>query len=153
MNIRIRKFKKADLPAVKKLLHRAFRITLSKFYNQKYVEKNINKYNDEGILMRAKNFDIHVAEDLANKKILGVVGFFKDELRTFFVDPAYHGRGVGRKLFDKIKKRAAAAGYNKLWVSSSLYAVPIYKKFGFKRIRKIIKQMSSLTYFDVLMRE
>ena len=70
-----------------------------------------------------------VAEDVNRKKIVGVIGLRKDDgsnipnrLSTFYTDPEYQGKGIGRMLYEKIREEAIKNGCQKLVVSSSPYA-------------------------------
>lgn len=49
-----------------------------------------------------------------------------------FVDPAYQGMGLGRRLWERLRSHALRSGNPGLFkVNSSLNAVPIYERFGF----------------------
>ncbi|HEU4885088.1 MAG TPA: GNAT family N-acetyltransferase [Longimicrobium sp.] len=53
-------------------------------------------------------------------------------LYHLFVAPAFHGRGLSRQLWDVAREAALRAGNpGEFTVNSSLYAVPVYEKFGF----------------------
>ncbi len=52
----------------------------------------------------------------------------------FFVDLPHQHRGVGRLLFDEVRLRTPKGGTTYYEVNSSLYAVPIYEKLGFRKI-------------------
>lgn len=49
----------------------------------------------------------------------------------FFVDRPQQNKGIGRALFEEMKRRTVSAGSSTFEVYASLYAVPIYEKFGF----------------------
>lgn len=49
-------------------------------------------------------------------------------IAMFFVADAYHRQGIGRKLFEEVLKDCTA---DRITVSSSPYAVPVYHKLGF----------------------
>ena len=50
-----------------------------------------------------------------------------------FVDEAYHRRGIGKRLFDFIKRDVIAhGGYDRITVNSSPYALPFYRALGFR---------------------
>lgn len=60
--------------------------------------------------------------------VLAVSG--KSHVKYFFVHPSFQKLGIGKKLWD-FAKHIGAIG-NSLTVSSSLFAVPVYERLGFK---------------------
>jgi GNAT superfamily N-acetyltransferase len=53
-------------------------------------------------------------------------------LTLLFVDKAYHRRGVARLLWEAtLADESFVGGHDAVTVSSSLYAVEVYKRFGF----------------------
>lgn len=56
-------------------------------------------------------------------------------LYHLFVEPRWHSRGIARQQFDAawphIERWAAEAGVDYLTVNSSLYAAPVYLRWGF----------------------
>jgi GNAT superfamily N-acetyltransferase len=77
------------------------------------------------------NFRFHVAESAG--EIVGVVALRDGaHLYDLFVAEAFHGRGLGRALWERAKAEALANGNpGEFSVSSSRYAVPVYERFGF----------------------
>jgi len=61
-----------------------------------------------------------------------IVGYISmketSHLYHLFVSEAHHGKGVSRCLWEHAKKECVSEKYT---LRSSLYAVPIYRKFGF----------------------
>lgn len=54
-------------------------------------------------------------------------------LYHLFVAPAHHGRGLARRLWDEAREAALRAGNpGAFTVNSSLYALPVYERFGFQ---------------------
>lgn len=64
-------------------------------------------------------------------EMVGMIAYREQDhhITLFFVKGKYHGRGIGRKLFQEMCKMSRA---EKLTVNSSPYAVPVYHKFGFR---------------------
>lgn len=57
------------------------------------------------------------------------------ELRRFYVDPAYHGRGVANQLMKEVLAAAAERGQSSLWLSAfsgNGRAIAFYKRWGFR---------------------
>jgi GNAT superfamily N-acetyltransferase len=54
------------------------------------------------------------------------------KVEHLFVDPAYQGIGLGRRLWEHLRDHALRCGNPGIFrVNSSLNAVPIYERFGF----------------------
>lgn len=66
---------------------------------------------------------------ILNKKVIGVIATKNENshISLFFVRPNFHKKGVGRKLFDEIKRKSKKT----ITVDSSTFAVDIYRKLGF----------------------
>lgn len=56
------------------------------------------------------------------------------ELETCFVDPDWHGKGVGRNLFDHLLAEATALNLEHIGVDSDPSAEPFYARMGFRTI-------------------
>lgn len=70
-----------------------------------------------------------------NNKLIGVIGTKHNgtHISLFFIDPAYHRQGIGRKLFDYAY---ANQRLEQITVSSSSYAVKFYESLGFSQTAK-----------------
>ncbi len=152
MKVKIRKFRNEDVIKAGNVVKRAQRITLKKFYSKKVIEYFCVRHSPKNLLERAKERQFYVAEK--NRKIVGVMALKDNELKTFFVDPSYHGKGIGRKLFEVFRKESLKNGYKKVFVYSSINAVPVYKSLGFRRIKKVkIKKENGIKYDVMLMKQ
>lgn len=52
-------------------------------------------------------------------------------IRAFFVHPRWARRGLARRLFDRCRAGAAAAGFRSLELGATLPGVPLYTALGF----------------------
>lgn len=80
---------------------------------------------------------------LENPNYSYVLGFLDNELvgiaamrekkhfYHLFVSPKHHYKGIAKTLWHYLKSDAVSNGINMFTVNSSIYAVPIYEKFGF----------------------
>jgi len=73
-----------------------------------------------------------------------VVGFgaldaVHGELDFLYVHPSFSRRGIGRRLAAAIEERAALAGLKRLELTASLNAVAVYERFGYRRLRDMVK--------------
>lgn len=94
-------------------------------------------YKEEGICEFKKTIenkawikerDFYGAYD-ENNRILGVIATKdKTHIALFFVDGQYHKKGIGRKLYEKVKSLNKEGFFT---VNSSPYAHEVYKHLGF----------------------
>lgn len=68
-------------------------------------------------------------------QLVGFASWREEELVSLFVDPQFHGRGIGRKLFAACEKDAEKSGYAILRLNSTLNAQSYYEAIGFRPIR------------------
>ena len=77
---------------------------------------------------------------LEDGSVIGFASWRQDELISLFVDPAHHGRGVGRALFDACEKDAAENGHAPGRLTATLNAVSYYEALGFRQIRESYRE-------------
>ena len=65
-------------------------------------------------------FGLAAVEDGALRGFIGAVRNYPAslELHPLVVDPAFHGRGIGRALIEALEARAKAEGYLALWLGA-----------------------------------
>lgn len=74
---------------------------------------------------------------VADGELIGIIEMRDfNHCSLFFVKPRFHGQGIGRWLFEEAVAhcRLSNPSLQTIGVHSSPYAVPIYKKLGFKNI-------------------
>lgn len=75
----------------------------------------------------------HYQVALLRDQVVGVVAL-RERCHVFhlFVAPAFHHRGFGRQLWQSARAASIAAGHaGDITVNSSVYAAPMYRRFGF----------------------
>ncbi|MFA5127630.1 MAG: GNAT family N-acetyltransferase [Patescibacteria group bacterium] len=149
--IKIRKLKEGDIVKVVRLWRRAERITLKDYYPKKIIEWYCKNNTKRNIVNKLKTTKFWVAEDFKKNKIAGFIAKRDNVVKFFFVDPNYQRKGIGRMLFEKFIKQAVKNGDKYIFVKSSHYAIPIYKKFGFKIVKKIYRIIEGQKIYDTLM--
>lgn len=111
-------------------------------------------YNEEGIREFKKTIedkawikerDFYGAYD-ENNKILGVIATKdKTHISLFFVDGEHHKKGIGRKLYEKVKSLNEKGFFT---VNSSPYAHEVYKHLGFRDTGKE-KEINGLSFYPM----
>ena len=68
-------------------------------------------------------------------QVVGMIILFEARhLYQLFVDPAWHRQGLARRLWVLARDDASRQGNGAvITVNASLYAVPVYERFGFRR--------------------
>ena len=101
-----------------------------------FLEFEAPDYTKEGIAEFKKTIDDKtwiekrkVLGAVDDDKIVGVIATFEtSNIALLFVDGNYHRKGIGRKLFETVKKQNDKGFFT---VNSSPYAHEVYKHFGF----------------------
>lgn len=67
------------------------------------------------------------------EKLIGVLGIKNERkhISLFFINPEYHRKGIGSKLFDFVLQNQPM---QELTVNSSSYAVSFYQSIGFEKV-------------------
>jgi GNAT superfamily N-acetyltransferase len=88
---------------------------------------------------RIRREDVLVCSD--GSTVLGMTARAGDApdgvLLAVFVDPAHHGRGVGRALAEAVLLRASVAGYRTLTIGADPNAEGFYRAVGADRIGSV----------------
>ncbi|MCD6321428.1 MAG: GNAT family N-acetyltransferase [Clostridiales bacterium] len=95
--IELRKFKNSDLGSILSVWENASKLAHS-FLSEEFFEKE--RYNIPNIYI--PNADTLVAENEGN--VIGFISMIDNEIGGLFVDPEFHGVGVGTSLVDKVRE-------------------------------------------------
>lgn len=120
----VRRLSGEEIPAALALCWRVFQ----KFEAPEYPEKGIAAFRasleDEE---RTRTLTVYGAFD--DGEIVGVLCMRPPQhIADFFVEPSYHRRGIGRRLFEAMRRDYARQVFT---VHSSPYGVEIYRRLGF----------------------
>ena len=121
----IRKLTGEETPLALDLAWRVFLEYESPDYSEEGTEEFRKSIHDEKYLNGIEYYGAFDGETL-----IGIVGIRTDRKHIcfFFVDGSYHRRGIGRKLFAKIKEVYPG---QKITLNSSPYGLPFYHALGF----------------------
>lgn len=142
--LNIRKLKVGDEQAVSRICRRCLKEINSKDMSKEQVQFLLDYFSVKNI----KNFhkEIKVFVVLSGEKIVGTGSLSGDHIRAVFVNPSYHGKGIGAKLVKHLEKVIKKAGYSSVLVRSSRYAVGFYNKLGYKKVKTInIQEVGEVT--------
>lgn len=131
--MKIRNFKKEDAKEVCGVITRCDEEIASKDYPKKIIDWWVSKLTPELIIGKSENRYCPVA--VFNGHIVGYASLEGNEIKKLHVNPDYHGKGIGRRLIQKIEDFSVKHNINNLIVESSIYAEKFYEKCGFSKIK------------------
>ena len=131
--MRIRKFKRDDAIKVSNIIRRCLREVVSKDYPKKEIESLCEFFTPSLLIKNLKDRIIFVAVE--NDKVVGTASLKGDTVFTVFVNPDFHGKGIGSKLMDKVEDLAKKNGCKILKVPSGLSSFEFTKKEDIKKLR------------------
>ena len=102
--------------------------------------------HDEGFLGQLSAYGAFDSDSL-----IGILAsrYEGGHIALFFVDGAYHGRGIGRSLWNAFLDDS---DQDEITVNSSLYAVGIYEKLGFTKTAEL-QEDSGIRFVPMIYRK
>jgi len=128
--IKIREFRKADLPFLHKAIHRTINTCYPELYPPRAVRYFKNYHNKKSILERSKRGKVLVVG--TRNKIIGTGSIVENEISGVFILPEYQKHGHGRDIMDELEEIGRINGIKKIELSVSLPSASFYKKRGYK---------------------
>ena len=87
-----------------------------------------------------KKGDFQAAGAISENTVIGILGTRRQHISLLFVEPQYHHQGIATALLKSYFNAAKGQGIYRMTVNASPYAVPFYKKLGFKNISGEIRK-------------
>lgn len=121
----------ADVSAIKNLIE-----SLSRFYrNDESVVLPawfLNSISEQEILHRISSTEFYNLVYKIDGELVGYISVKNNyQLYHLFVSEAHQGCGIAKKLWLSAKQATNSTRY---FLRSSMYAIPVYEKFGFKSV-------------------
>jgi N-acetylglutamate synthase-like GNAT family acetyltransferase len=133
-DIRIRRFRKRDLPAVKELIDNTIDICYPADYPNEAVKFFKEYHCDENIIKGAATGWAIVLEK--NNRIIGTGTIIDNHIMRVFVNPKFQKRGLGKLIMHKLEDKAISSGVNKVKLDASLPSKKFYDALGYKTREK-----------------
>lgn len=133
----IRVLGKSDLPLASSLVWNVFSEFVAPGYSEEGIKTFRNFIQPEELENSILSGRFFILGAFINGVLAGVLAIRdNNHISLFFVDKAFHGKGIGRKLFNEAVRICLEKDpeLNELSVNSSPYAVNIYIKIGFEKI-------------------
>lgn len=142
--IEIREFKDQDALEASDLIRKTLSEENSKFYPVSVIKFMVNEFTPRFLVELSKEREFFVA--IEKSKILGTITLIKDYIGTVFVNPDYHGKGIGTKLMEAIENLAKERKIEELRLNSSINAVDFYEKLCYKKGEQSQSEEYGVTY-------
>lgn len=76
------------------------------------------------------------------------------ELQRVYVDPAYHGKGYGKRLIQRLEEMARNLGFKHMWLGvweENIKAQEVYKKLGYVMVGNHDFRIGGIVQTDYIM--
>lgn len=128
----------ADLHALWELRTRAIRTTCAAHYPSDIIDAWCAAPPPPKLAPLLETGGALVEEEDGRVAGYAILDLETGELDAAFVDPAHQGRGIARRLLAALDAMAMEHGLRRLFLSSSLNAVPVYERAGYVAVRREI---------------
>jgi GNAT superfamily N-acetyltransferase len=125
----IREFQKADLPALKTLVHKTIATCYPGHYSAEAVRFFLDYHSEEAILRDAQKGRTVILDKAG--RILGTGTLVEEEIKRVFVDPTFQKQGFGRWIMRQLEEAAARQGVGAVKLDASLPAKAFYDRLGY----------------------
>lgn len=153
--MQLRRARKDDLLAVAEVHRAAIAVVCAQDYPPPVIEAWLAKRDPERHLRHIEADTVWLAEEED-----AVLGFGGVDLRTariesLFVHPRANGRGIARRIVERLEDAVRDARLAELTLDSSLSAVSFYERIGFRRTgeNSRLKLSDGITLDGVVMRK
>ncbi|KPY55968.1 GNAT family N-acetyltransferase [Pseudomonas syringae] len=134
MSIEVRPARIADADAISRVVLAALRISNARDYPASVIERVQLSFSPAAIEQLIQQRLVFVASE--GNVVVGTASLEGEVVRSVFVDPDRHRRGVGRLLMAELERVARKAGAVRMVVPSSLTAQGFYWALGFNVVRE-----------------
>jgi N-acetylglutamate synthase-like GNAT family acetyltransferase len=133
MEIEIRRATEEDAESISRVILAALRKTNAKDYSPDTIARVEQSFSPSAVsaLFRKRKVFAAVVHDT----VVGTASLDGTAVRSVFVAPELHGRGIGKRLMAVVEQTARADGVDVLTVPSSVTAELFYAKLGFQAVR------------------
>ncbi len=132
----IRRFKAGDAGKVSYLISKTVYLVNYVDYPKSIIEKARLDNTSAKIIKKSQEMDVYVAA--IGEKILGTATLNGNKVEAVYVNPRYHGLGVGKKLMEKMENIARKKGFSKIILFASITAAGFYQKLRYKKVKRVL---------------
>ncbi len=125
----IRGFQRADLPALKAMVHKTIATCYPGHYCAEAIRFFLDYHSEETILQDAQRGGMMVIDKAG--RILGTGTIVADEIKRVFVDPTFQKQGFGRRIMQQLEQAAVRQGAATVKLDASLPSKAFYDRLGY----------------------
>jgi N-acetylglutamate synthase-like GNAT family acetyltransferase len=133
MDFQIRTATRDDAAVISELIVTTLHESNGRDYSAQIIEQVQRSFSLQAILALMVSRQVYVAT--FNRRVVATASLDQDVVRSVFVLPACQGKGLGKRLMEKLQSVAVSQGLKKLHVPSSITAEGFYQSLGFDRVR------------------
>jgi GNAT superfamily N-acetyltransferase len=146
----IRDYGKKDLENLEYAVHRTIKESYDEAYPPEAIKYFLELHSKENMQRDIPNGRTVILE--LKDKIIATGSIVKDEIKRVFILPEYQGKGLGRKIMEKLEGIALANGIRKVKLCASLPSKDFYLALGYKILRFTylpVENDRKLEYYDM----
>ncbi|MFQ5631580.1 MAG: GNAT family N-acetyltransferase [bacterium] len=129
--ISVRRMREEDIPRVSSILCSCYRwLAQREGFSGDELKGLLEVRGSEETVRKESREELYF---VANKKqtIVGMVAVKKNEITKLYVEPAYHGQGVGTALFHAAERAVIAGKYSEMTLAAiGASPIPFYQGLG-----------------------
>jgi putative acetyltransferase len=135
----IRRVRRSDIPQISRLYYETIRRVNSRDYSPEQIRAWAPRvYPDSYWQRRFRRYRVFVAEE--DGRIAGFAELaLSGDIDCFYVHHARQRKGIGAALMARIEREARRQIHGRLRADVSITAEPLFRRLGFKAVRRQIK--------------
>jgi GNAT superfamily N-acetyltransferase len=137
----IREFQRADLAALKALVHKTIATCYPGHYGVEAVRFFLDYHSEEAILQDAEKGHTVILDKAG--RILGTGTLVGDEIKRVFVDATFQKQGFGRRIMRQLEETAARQGAGIVKLDASLPAKAFYDRLGYVTVEPAFRPVGN----------
>lgn len=136
----IRRATADDAKSIALVMRSAIKKNYPPYYSKEVVDYFVAQATSKKITEKIENYFFFIAEEIEQKKVVGVIALKQNSIVILAVAPKNQGCGIGRMLAKAGLRQLRKKGFDLVHVESGLASVDFYKKIGFTKGKRMTKK-------------
>lgn len=149
-NILIRDYEEKDLESLAYVVRRTIKESYDETYPPEAIKYFLELHSKENMQKDIPNGRTVILE--LKGRIIATGSIVEDEIKRVFILPEYQGKGLGRKIMEKLEETALANGIRKVKLCASMPSKDFYLMLGYTILRFTylpVENGKKLEYYDM----